>query len=361
MNFKSINAWGKSPFLISGPCSAETPEQVLESCKGAKEAGAHLLRAGIWKPRTRPNSFEGKGVEALPWLIDAGKELGLPVTTEVANAAHVEAALKAGVDVLWIGARTTVSPFAVQEIVAALKGTAVPIMVKNPVSPDLELWIGALERLYQSGQEKLMAIFRGCLLSNSAPYRNTPLWGIPIELKRRFPTLPIIVDPSHIAGRRALLPELCQKTIDLEFDGWMIETHHRPEKALSDAAQQVTGEALKTMLDNLVPRNRVSENKNFLANLEALRYDIDQLDDEIIHLLGKRMEVVREIGKYKSEANTTILQMDRWKDIYEQRISATRSSGLSENFAKSFISNLHVESIHQQTEVMKPFSDKIND
>ena len=354
MEFESISSWGKLPYLIAGPCSAEDPAQLLQSCKGAKAAGAQLLRAGIWKPRTRPNSFEGRGAEALPWLVEVGKTLGLPTSTEVANANHVNAALKAGIDVLWIGARTTVNPFSVQEIVEALQGVDIPIMVKNPVNPDLELWIGALERLYLAGHKKLMAIFRGFSLSNAKPYRNAPLWGIPIELKRRFPSLPILCDPSHIAGQRKFLPELCQKTIDLEMDGWMIETHCQPDQALSDAAQQVDGKELSELLNALVPRTRDSKNENFLANLEALRYDIDQLDNEIIQQLGKRMEVAREIGLYKQEANTTILQMNRWAEIYDRRVAATKAVGLSEDFAQGFIRTLHEESIRQQEQVMKP-------
>ena len=341
-----------TPLLIAGPCSAETSEQVSASFLGAQQAGAQMLRAGIWKPRTRPNSFEGVGEKGLPWVMKAASQVNLPVAVEVARPVHVEKALRAGVQALWIGARTTVNPFAVQDLVSALDGVDIPILIKNPINPDLELWIGAFERFQKGGHRKLMAIHRGFSVSNAAPYRNEPMWGIPIELKRRFPQIEIISDPSHIAGRRDLLRSLSQKAMDLEFRGWMIETHHKPEEAWSDAAQQLTGTALTTMLQSLTYRDTESTNPQFLANLEALRYDIDLLDAEVIQLLGKRMEVVREIGKYKAQAGITILQMDRWKSIFEKRVASTKAQELSDKFAQSFIQSLHEESMEQQSKVM---------
>jgi len=363
MEFTKIKDWGfdlafDQQLLIAGPCSAETNEQVQGSFEGAFKAGAQIFRAGIWKPRTRPDSFEGVGEQGLPWVMEGSKKFGRPVAIEVAKPSHVEAALKAGVQMLWIGARTAVNPFAVQDIVDALDGKDIPIFVKNPINPDLDLWIGAIERFYKNGHRKIAGIHRGFSVSNAAPYRNAPMWGIPIELKRRFPSLDIIVDPSHIAGKRKWLHSLSQKAIDLEFDGWMIETHNDPDNAWSDAAQQLTGSALKKMLADLTYRDSSSSNPEFLANLEALRYDIDQLDAEIIQLLGKRMEVAQEIGKYKDQAGITILQMDRWKTIFDKRVAATKAEQLSDDFSIEFIRSLHDESIRQQASVMNSETQK---
>jgi len=363
MEFTRIKDWGfdfkvDQQLLIAGPCSAETEEQVFASFQGANDAGAQLFRAGIWKPRTRPDSFEGVGELGLPWILDAAKKFNKPVAIEVAKPSHVEAALKAGVPILWIGARTSVNPFAVQDIVDALGGEDIPILVKNPINPDLDLWIGAIERFYKKGHLKIAGIHRGFSVSNAAPYRNAPMWGIPIELKRRFPSLGILVDPSHIAGKRKWLSGLSQKAIDLEFTGWMIETHSDPNNAWSDAAQQLEGAELKKMLGNLTYRDSSSNNPKFLANLEALRYDIDQLDAEIIQLLGKRMEVAQEIGKYKNQAGITILQMDRWKTIFDKRVAATKAEKLSDKFSTEFIRSLHDESIRQQASVMNVDKNK---
>ena len=362
MEFTKIKDWGfdfkfDHQLLIAGPCSAETSGQVEASFEGAFNAGAQIFRAGIWKPRTRPDSFDGVGEIGLPWIMEHSKKFNKPVAIEVAKPSHVTAALKAGVQILWIGARTAVNPFAVQDIVDALEGHDIPIFVKNPINPDLDLWIGVIERFYKNGHRKIAGIHRGFSVSNAAPYRNAPMWGIPIELKRRFPSLDIIVDPSHIAGNRKWLSGISQKAIDLEFAGWMIETHCDPDNALSDAAQQLTGEDLKKMLGNLTYRDSSSTNPEFLANLEALRYDIDQLDAEIIQLLGKRMEVAQEIGKYKDRAGITILQMDRWKSIFDQRVAATKAEQLSNEFSIEFIRSLHDESIRQQASVMN--TDKI--
>ncbi len=358
MEIVNMKDWGlgldpsKGPILISGPCSAESEQQVLESCLGVAKHRVHILRAGIWKPRTRPGTFEGIGAQALPWIKRAGRETSLPVTVEVANARHVYEALKNHVDILWIGARTSVNPFSVQEIADALKGVDIPVIVKNPINPDLALWMGALERFNKVGIKKLAALHRGFSVSNSAPYRNSPMWHIPIELRRRLPEIEIIGDPSHIAGKRALLREIAQKSLDLSFDGLMIESHINPDVALSDAKQQVTPDGLKELLDSLVKKEVASSDPLFVSNLESLRADIDRLDREVIELLSKRMEVARQIGLYKKENNITILQMSRWEEILNNRIKEAMAHGLSEKFITSFLQDIHNESIHQQTAVM---------
>ncbi len=357
MDIIRMKDWGlalnpSKTLLIAGPCSAENEQQVMDSCLGAARTGANLLRAGIWKPRTRPNSFEGRGAVALPWIKAASAATQLPCTVEVANARHVEAALKAEIDVLWIGARTTVNPFAVQELADALQGVDIPVLIKNPINPDVELWIGAVERFWQAGIKKIAAIHRGFSVTKSAPYRNLPMWEIPIELQRRLKTLEVICDPSHICGRRDLLLSVAQKSLDLNFDGLMIETHINPDEALSDAQQQLTPSALQLLMDALIKRQSVGEHPDFLANLEALRVDIDSLDRDLIELLAKRMEVAQEIGRYKRENGVTILQMNRWSNIFDSRVKATIDAGLSEDFAQAFIQCIHKESIRQQTSVM---------
>lgn len=357
MELTPIRQWGwpipeEDLLLIAGPCSAETPAQTLDSCMGAARAGAHILRAGIWKPRTRPDAFPGMGEKALPWIAEAGKEAGLPVCVEVAGARHVELALKAGVDILWIGARSTANPFTVQEIADALTGHDVPVLIKNPVNPDLELWMGALERFHLAGIRRMGAIFRGFSVYKPGIYRNAPMWEIPIELRRRIPDLDILCDPSHIGGRRDLLAGISQQALDLDFNGLMIETHVRPDEALSDAFQQLKGDQLALLLLGLHRRRSSVDDPEFLANLEALRYDIDQLDEEIIALIGHRMEVSREIGHYKRLKDVTILQLDRWKTIFESRILRTMKAGLSESFAREFIQAIHNESLRQQEVVM---------
>jgi chorismate mutase len=349
--------WGlgldtEKPIIISGPCSAESEEQVMQSCLGVAQQGANMLRAGIWKPRTRPGAFEGIGSEGLPWLKAAGRATGLPVTVEVANARHVYEALRNHVDVLWVGARTTVNPFSVQEIADALRGVDIPVLVKNPVNPDLALWMGSLERFHKVGIKKLAAIHRGFSVTNSAPYRNLPMWEVVIELRRQVPGLEIICDPSHIAGSRPLLRPIAQKALDLNFDGLMIESHINPDVALSDAQQQVTPSGLGELLGSLVKRRVDSNDPLFIANLEALRSDIDKLDREILELLGKRMEVAREIGLYKKENGITILQISRWQEIMDSRLKAAMAHGLTEKFATSFLQDVHNESIRQQEQVM---------
>lgn len=357
MKIIQIKNWGfnipdQRPILIFGPCSAETEDQVMQSCLGAADKGASILRAGIWKPRTRPDSFEGVGEPGLSWIKAAGKKTKLPIAIEVANAKHVELALNAEIDIFWIGARTSVNPFTIQEIAEALRGVDIPVLIKNPVNPDLELWIGAIERFYKVGINKIAAIHRGFSVYKPKPFRNLPMWEIPIELRRRIPNLEIICDPSHICGSRSFIQEVSQKALDLEFDGLMIETHIDPTNAMSDAAQQLTPNDLGKLLNNLIRRNPVGNNPDFLANIEALRLDIDNIDSEVIQLIAKRMEVVNEIGKYKKENGVTILQMNRWTEIFDSRVMKTIEAGLSKEFAHAFIQCIHNESIREQTEVM---------
>ena len=340
------------PFVIAGPCSAETREQVLETALGLKNLPIDLLRAGVWKPRTRPGNFEGVGVEGIAWLKEAGELIGKPITVEVANAAHVETALKGGVDVLWIGARTTVNPFMVQEIADSLKGVEVPVLVKNPVNPDVELWIGAIERFQAVGLRSIGAIHRGFSTFQKSPFRNSPNWNIPIELRRRMPDLPIICDPSHICGNRELLAEVAQKAIDLNMDGLMLETHRDPLKAWSDADQQVTPAELNRILSELVWRSPESKNMEVLAKLEELRHTIDGLDRDILDLLNDRLAVSRKIGEYKRSHNITILQHQRWNEILEDRKAHIEGKEISLRFLHRFLDAIHEESIRQQTEVM---------
>lgn len=342
------------PYVIAGPCSAETEEQVLDVCKNIIESGkVNMLRAGIWKPRTRPNSFEGVGSEALPWLIRAGEETGLPVITEVANKDHVEAALKAGFRNLWIGARTTVNPFAVQAIADALKGTDTTIMIKNPVNPDLQLWLGAFERFEKNGIDDLMAIHRGFSFYNHAKYRNVPNWEIPIALKEYRPDIPIICDPSHIGGKRNLLLPLAQKAMDLNFDGLMIETHPDPNNAWSDPDQQVTPEGLITILNSLVLRSQ-ELGQDVINVIEDMREKVSSLDDHLFELLKERMRISEEIGKLKRENNITILQHEHWKKVIEVRMNKSLDYNLTEQFVRQLMDAIHQESIRHQTRVMNP-------
>ncbi|MCC5921449.1 MAG: bifunctional 3-deoxy-7-phosphoheptulonate synthase/chorismate mutase type II [Cyclobacteriaceae bacterium] len=347
------------PVIISGPCSAETEDQVMSTAQKLAATGKnHVLRAGIWKPRTRPGSFEGAGEPGLEWLINAGKETGLPVTTEVANAAHVEAALKAGVDILWIGARTSVNPFSVQEIADALKGTDIPVMVKNPINPDLELWIGALERLNKAGITKLAAIHRGFSSHEKSPFRNVPMWEVPIALKTRIPNIDVICDPSHIAGNRDLLPLISQKALDMDMNGLMIESHINPDAAWSDAKQQITPGTLAQLISELVVRKADIDDKEFKDLLAVLRDEIDQLDDNIMSQLSTRMQISRKIGEYKKDNNVTILQVSRWEDIISSRLKMAQAMGISDNFMKDFLKLIHKESIHVQEEVMNAKGEK---
>lgn len=344
----------QQPLLISGPCSAETEEQMLTTARLLKETGrVHILRAGIWKPRTRPNSFEGIGEQGLSWLKKAGEQTGLAVTTEVANASHVDLCLKAGIDILWIGARTTVNPFAVQEIADALKGVNMPVMVKNPINPDLSLWMGAIERIYNSGITELAAIHRGFSSANKSKYRNKPMWNIPIALKAEFPTLPLICDPSHIGGDRALIAPISQRAFDLGFNGLMIESHLAPDDAWSDAFQQVTPQILADILENLQVKNKEIQDPKFNHQLEILRADIDELDEEILRILGKRMELAKEIGYNKKKFNITPLQLERWKEILLSRTKLGDEMNLSETFIIDLFNAIHTESIEKQTRIVE--------
>lgn len=352
-----IQKGGKRPMIIAGPCSAETEEQMIETATQIKEScQIDLLRAGIWKPRTRPDSFEGVGEVGLSWLVNAGKELGVPTTTEVANTRHVEQALKAGVDVLWIGARTTVNPFAVQEIADALKGVGIPVLVKNPVNPDLELWIGAFERLEKSGITELGAIHRGFSVYKHAKYRNVPNWEIPIALHERLPDLPIINDPSHITGNRDLLLEVSQKAMDLNFDGLIIETHRDPDAAWSDAAQQLTPKNLGILLDSLVLRSQDSE-KLDTEHISILREKIGDLDDRLFDILMVRMQLSEDIGCFKKEHNITILQPEHWKKLISARLGRASEYNLSDRFVRQVMDAIHQESIRHQARVMNNASD----
>ncbi|MEO1052234.1 MAG: chorismate mutase [Bacteroidota bacterium] len=339
--------------IISGPCSAESEEQVLTTCKAlAKSGKIHLLRGGVWKPRTRPNSFEGFGEEALKWMVKAKEETGLPIATEVANANHVELCLKYGVDLLWVGARTTVNPFSVQEIADALKGVDVPVLVKNPINPDLQLWIGAIERINQAGITKLGALHRGFSTTQPTPFRNAPMWEMAIELRRLIPEMEVFCDPSHIAGTRDIIPLISQKAIDLDMDGLMIESHFQPQSALSDAKQQIKPAAMEKLLGELIFRQAELSDDMIQDKLEGLREQIDVIDENIMHEFASRMNVVDQIGEYKRDQQVTILQMNRWSEILEDRVAGGKALGLSSQFVKSMLTLVHEESIRRQNEIM---------
>lgn len=347
MNFEPITLPGienKRPLVIAGPCSAETEEQVLETAKQLAAQGVKIFRAGIWKPRTKPGGFEGVGTVGLPWLKRVKEETGMYVATEVANQYHVFEALKYGVDILWIGARTAANPFSMQEIADALKGVDIPIFIKNPVNPDLELWIGAVERIYNAGIRKIGVIHRGFSAYDKRIYRNLPQWHIPIELRRRFPNLPIICDPSHIGGKRDLIAPLCQQAMDLGFDGLIIESHCNPDNAWSDASQQVKPDVLAYILDMLIVR----ETSQSTENLNELRRQIDELDNQLLDLLAKRMRVSREIGQYKKEHDMPVLQTARYDEILSKRVSQAQDMDMDGEFMKTILAAIHEESIRQQ-------------
>lgn len=347
MNFEPITLPGienKRPLVIAGPCSAETEEQVLETAKQLAAQGIKIFRAGIWKPRTKPGGFEGVGTVGLPWLKRVKEETGMYVATEVANQYHVFEALKYGVDILWIGARTAANPFSMQEIADALKGVDIPIFIKNPVNPDLELWIGAVERIYNAGIRKIGVIHRGFSAYDKRIYRNLPQWHIPIELRRRFPNLPIICDPSHIGGKRDLIAPLSQQAMDLGFDGLIIESHCNPDNAWSDASQQVKPDVLAYILDMLIVR----ETSQSTENLNELRRQIDELDNQLLDLLAKRMRVSREIGQYKKEHDMPVLQTARYDEILSKRVSQAQDMDMDGEFMKTILAAIHEESIRQQ-------------
>ena len=341
------------PLLIAGPCSAETELQVLSTAKELKKISEHIIfRAGIWKPRTRPDVFEGVGEPGLAWLKTVKQETGLKTATEVANAKHVEAALKYGVDVLWIGARTTVNPFSVQEIADTLKGVDIPVLVKNPVNPDLQLWLGALERLNKSGITKLAAILRGFNNYEPSIFRNPPHWDIAIQLKTLLPQLPILCDPSHICGNTEMLDYISQKAMDLDFDGLVIETHIQPALAWSDAKQQVTPVQLKKLIDGLKVRQANSDNKEFTNKLNELREQIDHIDEKLLYALHERLSVSEKIGAYKKENNVTILQTGRWSEIQERLDVKSDLMGFEREWLKKLYNLIHEASIKKQNEIM---------
>lgn len=356
MKITDIKDWGlglSEHTLIAGPCSAESRQQIETIAHGLKGSRVEMFRAGVWKPRTRPGSFEGIGKEALEWLKTAKDIMNVPVTIEVAKTSHVEAALEAGVDVLWIGARTTVNPFSVQEICEALRGVDIPVMVKNPINPDLQLWLGALERLNKVGIHKLAAIHRGFSDPYEKRYRNKPEWSMPIHLKRLVNGISVICDPSHISGTREIIASVSQRAINFGLDGLMIETHHDPDNAWSDAKQQVTPDTLNIILDNLNFRERLDEHPEAVSALDEFRQKIDLLDTQIIELLADRFQVIRQVGDYKREQNLAVYQPDRWQSVMESRLKSGVSKNMTEKFMKNLLFAVHEESVKIQESRLK--------
>ncbi len=353
MEIIPIKDWGiaSSPLIIAGPCSAETEKQTLESCAGAAAAGANVLRAGIWKPRTGPHSFQGIGEEGMPWLVQAGKDAGLPTSTEVGTAEHVEIALKYGIDILWIGAKTVVDPYAVENIAAALKGVDVPVMVKNPATPTMSLWTGAFKRLHNQGVRKMAAIHRGFATPYAAPFRHEPLWDMVAEFMRLMPGVEMINDPSHICGRRDLLLPIARKAKSYGHHGWMIETHTTPDEAWSDAAQQVTPEGLKTLLGKLFAETNVPQGKT-KEEVEALWYDLNRLDGDLAELLQQRAEVSKELAKYKQEAGADLMYED-WDASLENRISSWGNQGIPQGLTRRIMDLIRNYDLGLQNEVLK--------
>lgn len=338
------------PIIIAGPCSAESEEQVLETARGLRQAGISIFRAGIWKPRTRPGGFEGVGVVGLPWLRRVKEETGMLTATEIANRCHAEAAIDAGIDILWIGARTSANPFAMQEVADVLneRGFKGPVLVKNPVNPDLDLWIGALQRLYNAGIRRLGAIHRGFTAYGQHIYRNLPQWHIALELRRRLPELPIITDPSHIGGKREMVASLSQQALDMGFDGLIIESHCNPDCAWSDAAQQITPDVLQLILSTLVLR----EHTESTENLAMMRREIDRIDNELLEVLSRRMRVCREIGRYKKEHSMPVVQAKRYGDIMTDRVNMAVDLHMGAEFMRTVLSAVHEESVRQQINIL---------
>jgi chorismate mutase len=356
LNITPISQWhsaAKRPLIISGPCSAESESQMLTTAKAIAAIDKNIIfRAGIWKPRTRPNSFEGIGTIGLEWMKAVKEQTGMLTATEVANGAHVEECLKHGVDILWVGARTTVNPFSVQEVADALKGVDIPVFVKNPINPDLQLWLGALERINYAGITKIAAIHRGFHSHTNTPFRNAPQWEMAVELKRLCPDLPVICDPSHICGNTDLIPYIAQKALDMDMYGLMIETHCMPAVALSDAKQQLTPSQLAELLGRLVVRQPNSDNPEFKSKLDQLREAINKVDDELLHTLANRMQIAEKIGEYKKQNNVTILQTTRWEELLNERMNMGTMMGLSEDFIRTLYVLIHEESIRKQTAIM---------
>ena len=336
------------PIVMAGPCSAETEAQVMQTAQALARKGCHIFRAGLWKPRTKPGGFEGQGQKALPWLRRVKEETGMLIATEVATPQHVELCLKHSIDVLWIGARTTANPFAMQALADSLHDVDIPVLVKNPVNPDLELWIGSMERINRAGIRRLGAIHRGFSSYGGKLYRNSPMWQIPLELRRRIPALPILCDPSHIGGRRELIAPLCQQAMDLGFDGLIVETHHTPDQAWSDAQQQVTPDRLDVILSHLVVRDK----QQTVEAIDQLRRQIDDLDNQLIELLSNRMRICREIGQYKREHNITIFQASRYNEILEKRGAQATHCDMSAEFVATVFENVHQESVRQQMKII---------
>ena len=358
-NHKELRTWLDNfglghPLVIAGPCSAETEEQVLTIAHQLKDSDATVLRAGIWKPRTRPGNFEGVGALGLKWLQKAKEETGMLITTEVANANHVDLAMQHDIDIFWIGARTTVSPFIVQEIADALKGTDKPVLIKNPVNPDLSLWLGAVERIYKADIKNIGVIHRGFSTYEKTRYRNNPEWQLAIDLQNRFPDLPLILDPSHIAGNREIIFDLCQTALDLNYDGLMVETHHDPDKAWSDAAQQITPSSLIQYMEDLKVRKETGDAAEFNNRINTLRTKIDVIDHQLIEMLGKRMIVADDIGNLKKEYNVAVLQTKRWNEILGKMILQGEERNLSEEFVLRMFKAIHQESINHQEKIINP-------
>jgi chorismate mutase len=341
------------PLVIAGPCSAETEEQVLKIAHELKNTDVNYFRAGIWKPRTRPGMFEGVGALGLKWLQKVKAETGLKVCTEVANAAHVKLAMEHDIDMLWIGARSTVSPFIMQEIADALKGTDKPVLIKNPVNPDLALWLGGIERIYKSGVKNIGAIHRGFSTYEKTKYRNNPEWQLAIEFQNKFPDIPLINDPSHITGKRDMIFDVSQMALDLNFDGLMIETHFDPENAWSDAAQQVTPKTLVQIMQDLKIRKETDAEADYIKALDNLRAQIDVVDNQIIDLLGKRMKSADSIGALKKQKNVAVLQSKRWNEILGKMVLEGEANGLSEEFILKMFKAIHQESINHQEKVIQ--------
>jgi len=361
MQVKHLESWMvgyKKPLIISGPCSIESKTQFFDTIEGLKGAGINYIRGGIWKPRTRPGTFEGIGKKGLPWIKEAKEKYGIEVATEVATPQHVELALNAGIGLIWIGARTTVNPFNVQEIAESLKGIDIPVFIKNPINPDLSLWKGAIERFSKAGITRLGAIHRGFDSFQKTKFRNVPLWQIPIELKSEFPNLPLICDPSHIAGKRNMVREISQKALDLNYDGLMIESHINPKEALSDAEQQLTPVALKNLLEHLEFRDATNSDRAYVDQLEIIREQIDQADREILEAIATRMNLVEKIGEFKKENNVAIFQISRWKEIFKTRPEWAKSLNLDADFIKELYRFIHQQSVQKQTRIYKNKAEK---
>jgi chorismate mutase len=357
METKKLNTWLEDiapeyPLMIAGPCSAETEEQVLTTARGLVDERVQVFRAGVWKPRTRPGNFEGHGEKALPWLKKVKEETGMKIAIEIANAQHAELALKYDIDILWIGARTSVNPFAVQEIADAIKGSGKVILIKNPVNPDLSLWIGAVERFHQVGMTDIGVIHRGFSTFRPGAFRNDPQWQIALDFKNRYPNIPMILDPSHICGRRDCIYETAQMGLDLQYQGFMIESHHNPDEAWSDAKQQVTPKRLKEIIDQLCLRKQGFQDPEVINQLDFYRNQINHLDDELLQLLAERMKVAEKIGEIKRDKNVSVLQTDRWQEIMQKALTKSQTLDLSERFIDRLFKAIHQESIEKQEKII---------